>query len=69
MKEIRCGNCYKKLGTGEYTTLNVKCPRCKALNQLSAASTIPERPGAPSGVKQYDKSDSSMDGRQAPISR
>ncbi|MFZ6712964.1 Com family DNA-binding transcriptional regulator [Undibacterium sp. TC9W] len=50
MQEIRCGKCSKKLGAGEYTRLSIKCPRCKALNELSTRSAIPERPGASPGV-------------------
>jgi len=62
MRDIRCGNCNKKLGAGEYTRLNIKCPRCKALNQLSAGSADPEHHRVPSGVKQYDKSYRPLDG-------
>lgn len=43
MDEIRCGNCHRKLGEGEYTRLAIKCPRCGHINQLSAQSAIPER--------------------------
>ncbi|MFJ2986602.1 Com family DNA-binding transcriptional regulator [Collimonas sp. NPDC087041] len=34
MQEIRCGNCSKKLGEGEYITLAIKCPRCRTVNHL-----------------------------------
>ncbi|MFG8081233.1 Com family DNA-binding transcriptional regulator [Pseudomonas aeruginosa] len=47
MKEIRCGNCRRKLAEGEYLRLSIKCPRCGTLNYLSAESTEPERRGAP----------------------
>lgn len=43
MVEIRCGACYKKLGEGEYRRINIKCPRCGALNVLRAESPAPER--------------------------
>ncbi|MDP1980464.1 Com family DNA-binding transcriptional regulator [Undibacterium sp.] len=43
MQEIRCGNCSKKLGAGEYIRLSIKCPRCKALNELSTKSEHDER--------------------------
>jgi phage FluMu protein Com len=43
MDEIRCGNCHRKLGEGEYTRLAIKCPRCGHINQLSAMRATPER--------------------------
>ncbi|UVS99066.1 Com family DNA-binding transcriptional regulator [Burkholderia glumae] len=42
MQEIRCGSCNRKLGTGEYVRLAIKCPRCGAMNILRAASPLPE---------------------------
>ncbi|MFZ6655675.1 Com family DNA-binding transcriptional regulator [Undibacterium sp. TJN19] len=62
MQEIRCGKCSKKLGAGEYTRLSIKCPRCKALNELSAMSAIPERPGASPGAGNYDESNNPLVG-------
>ena len=56
MQDIRCGQCRKKLGTGEYSRLSIKCPRCGAMNELSAMSTEPERLGA------SDKEDSNATG-------
>lgn len=32
MNEIRCGACNKLLGTGLFTLVKIKCPRCKALH-------------------------------------
>jgi phage FluMu protein Com len=43
MQEIRCGNCRKKLGAGDYRRLSIKCPRCGTFNQLRAESPEPER--------------------------
>lgn len=43
MTEIRCGQCARKLGEGEYIILAIKCPRCGAMNQLSASRAEPER--------------------------
>ncbi|WP_183026019.1 Com family DNA-binding transcriptional regulator [Variovorax sp. UMC13] len=43
MEEIRCGACGRKLGSGVYTHLVIKCPRCGALNTLRATSSLPER--------------------------
>ncbi|WP_209570746.1 Com family DNA-binding transcriptional regulator [Herbaspirillum sp. 1130] len=48
MKEIRCANCNKKLATGEYIHLNIKCPRCGAFNHLSTTRAEYERHGASS---------------------
>ncbi|WP_092401566.1 Com family DNA-binding transcriptional regulator [Collimonas sp. OK412] len=41
MQEIRCGNCSKKLGEGEYIALAIKCPRCSTLNHLRATRPAP----------------------------
>ncbi|MCW3479752.1 Com family DNA-binding transcriptional regulator [Neisseriaceae bacterium JH1-16] len=30
--DIRCGQCDRKLATGRYLELTIKCPRCRALN-------------------------------------
>lgn len=43
MQEIRCGQCARKLGQGNYVHLVIKCPRCGALNHLRAARPEPER--------------------------
>ncbi|AXE33132.1 Com family DNA-binding transcriptional regulator [Chromobacterium phragmitis] len=44
--EIRCGQCGRKLATGRYIELTIKCPRCRTLNHLKAESLPSERPGA-----------------------
>ncbi|MDR8025575.1 Com family DNA-binding transcriptional regulator [Burkholderia cenocepacia] len=41
MQDIRCGSCNRKLGAGEYVRLNIKCPRCGAMNILRATSPLP----------------------------
>ncbi|MDP1682729.1 MAG: Com family DNA-binding transcriptional regulator [Burkholderiales bacterium] len=43
MQEIRCAHCAKKLAEADYRQLNIKCPRCGALNVLRAASPEPDR--------------------------
>ena len=44
MQGIRCGRCNKKLAEADdYTRLNIVCPRCRAMNQLSATSAMQER--------------------------
>lgn len=46
--DIRCGHCSRKLGAGHFTALVIKCPRCRAINHLSAErATPPERHRAP----------------------
>ncbi|NHR08028.1 Com family DNA-binding transcriptional regulator [Chromobacterium haemolyticum] len=42
-KEIRCGQCGRKLAEGAYLTLNIKCPRCRTLNHFQAKSHPDER--------------------------
>ncbi len=34
MKDIRCGACGRKLGTGTFIELHIKCGRCKTMNFL-----------------------------------
>jgi len=46
MQDIRCSECSKKLGAGQYIQLSIKCPRCKSINNLSAESTTQDRRGA-----------------------
>ena len=53
-KEIRCGQCCKKLAEGIYSQLSIKCPRCKAFNHLKAESPPPERKSAPSSDHKHD---------------
>ena len=50
LPEIRCGACSRKLGTGQFTLLQIKCPRCGTLNHLRATCPQPERPRAPSAI-------------------
>ncbi|WP_199103896.1 Com family DNA-binding transcriptional regulator [Aquitalea sp. ASV11] len=45
--EIRCGQCGRKLAEGWYSTLVIKCPRCRAINHLKAASLPSERQRTP----------------------
>ena len=67
MLEIRCGHCRKLLCRGEYLRLEIKCPRCGALNQLRTGSPEPERRGAPSEKESDDRIPyRALDGRQAP---
>ena len=43
MEVIRCENCNRKLAEADYTRLAIKCPRCGAINHVTAASRLPER--------------------------
>jgi phage FluMu protein Com len=45
--EIRCGHCGRLLGKGDIVHVEIKCPRCGTLNQItrSADSAKPGRPG------------------------
>ncbi|MGC0153264.1 Com family DNA-binding transcriptional regulator [Chromobacterium vaccinii] len=42
--DIRCGQCRRKLATGRYVELTIKCPRCRAMNYVKAGSLPSERP-------------------------
>lgn len=68
MQEIRCGNCRRKLGEGEYSRLSIKCPRCGAFNQLSAQSASQESHRGPE-AEINDKSNSPLDRRQTALGR
>ncbi|MEO6919582.1 MAG: Com family DNA-binding transcriptional regulator [Collimonas sp.] len=70
MQEIRCGNCSRKLGEGEYIALSIKCPRCGTLNHLRATRPVPACHRASDyGADRASKSDYSLDGWQAPPGR
>lgn len=43
MQEIRCGQCQRKLAEASYVRLIIKCPRCRAINDLRAERPTPER--------------------------
>ncbi|WP_368759228.1 Com family DNA-binding transcriptional regulator [Pseudomonas aeruginosa] len=48
LKEIRCGKCNRLIAkVGEYTELQIKCPRCGSLNHVKTESLFP-RPKSPS---------------------
>ncbi|WP_431732417.1 Com family DNA-binding transcriptional regulator [Chromobacterium vaccinii] len=40
MIEVRCNCCNKKLAEGEFMKLNIKCPRCRAMNCYVATSPL-----------------------------
>lgn len=45
MQDIRCGECHRKLAAiGDFSELQIKCPRCRTLNHLKAPSLPSECP-------------------------
>lgn len=38
MQDVRCTKCRKLLAKAVFKTLEIKCPRCKFFNKLSAQS-------------------------------
>lgn len=45
LTEARCGGCHRLLAKiGRYDEIQIKCPRCGALNHLKAASLSIDRP-------------------------
>ncbi|MFN3987573.1 MAG: Com family DNA-binding transcriptional regulator [Rhodocyclaceae bacterium] len=68
MDEIRCGNCRKLLARGTAIALQIKCPRCRALNVFNnpKATEPPCRATRSPGGKQSDsRPNHSVDRRQA----
>lgn len=70
LEEIRCGSCARKLGMGCYTRLDIKCPRCGALNILRATPADsggqrppPERPRASNNGANHGKA---IDAKETP---
>ncbi|QMV66111.1 Com family DNA-binding transcriptional regulator [Pseudomonas berkeleyensis] len=48
MIDIRCGGCGRLLGkAASFTLLQIKCPRCRVMNQIATSCPSPERPRAP----------------------
>ncbi|WP_081696997.1 Com family DNA-binding transcriptional regulator [Megalodesulfovibrio gigas] len=50
MDHIRCGSCNKLLAKGEVVHIAIKCPRCRAMNHVRAASPSPEAREAHQGT-------------------
>lgn len=61
--DIRCGHCQRKLATGRYLELQIKCPRCGTLNYLKAESLTPERHRASEFGDDDEQSNSSGGGQ------
>ena len=45
MTEIRCGACERLLAKGSVVRLEIKCPRCKALNHVRAENPSKSQDG------------------------
>jgi phage FluMu protein Com len=46
MEDIRCGTCDKLLARGAVIDINIKCPRCKTINNIQCKRS---RSSSPSG--------------------
>lgn len=44
MKNINCRSCGRLLAKGTFTVLEIKCPRCKAMNFMSIKNALPDCP-------------------------
>lgn len=65
MQEVRCGACGKLLGVGDYKRLQIKCPRCRVLNDLRAESPQLERLRASQSERTRDGENSCKTGFNA----
>ncbi len=61
MEDVRCYDCGRKLAVADFKEIQIKCPRCKALNHhVKATEPLDGSPGGNNG-----KPNHSMDRRQA----
>ncbi|MDH1211142.1 Com family DNA-binding transcriptional regulator [Pseudomonas chengduensis] len=54
VKDLRCGGCHRLLAkVGQFDVLQIKCPRCRAINHLRAESlpTTPSSAGQEASCK------------------
>ncbi|MBH2716633.1 Com family DNA-binding transcriptional regulator [Serratia marcescens] len=49
MREIRCARCSKLLARAAFSHLQIKCPRCKAFNDMKAESLSSSTTECPAG--------------------
>lgn len=50
--EVRCGGCSRLLAkAASFTQLQIKCPRCRVMNQIATSYPNPERQRAPRSVE------------------
>lgn len=52
MREIRCARCSKLLAKAAFSHLQIKCPRCKAFNDMQAESLSQSTAECPTGKTQ-----------------
>lgn len=65
MKDVRCGNCNKKLAQASYIEIQIKCPRCRTLNHLKATEPLNLNAKSVDFGGLNVKTNHSLDGRQA----
>ena len=63
MLDIRCGGCNKLLARADYKALEIKCPRCKTMNNLQAVEPRSSALSASIESVICGKTDYSVDGR------
>ncbi|WP_322080223.1 Com family DNA-binding transcriptional regulator [Burkholderia cenocepacia] len=63
--DIRCGQCRRKLASGRYIELSIKCPRCGVINHLRAASPEPARHRAPKHMELSNGRENTSPGQTA----
>lgn len=51
VEEVRCGKCHRLLAKASYSRLQIKCPRCGAINDLRAVEP-PTRAPLSAGAKE-----------------
>lgn len=55
MREIRCARCSKLLAKAAFSHLQIKCPRCKAFNDMQAESLSQSTAECPTGKRKVGK--------------
>lgn len=64
MKDIRCGGCGRLLARAKFIQIEIKCPRCKTLNNMKAIEPLTKAPpSAEDKEVSHGQTNHSMDGR------
>ncbi|WP_297813778.1 Com family DNA-binding transcriptional regulator [uncultured Methylophaga sp.] len=64
MIEVRCGGCGRLLAKAEYVQIEIKCPRCKTLNNLKATEPLNQAPTSANAEEEnHGQTHHSLDGR------
>ncbi|HFD3846815.1 MULTISPECIES: Com family DNA-binding transcriptional regulator [Serratia] len=66
MREIRCARCSKLLAKAAFSHLQIKCPRCKAFNDMQAESLSQSTAECPTGKTQSGENQSIQNSYTAP---